>query len=104
MLEATSYGLIVLAVILVAAFCFIWVEEKAALQANRSPRLVEGTEKNSVSRTGNQNVSRSCTAFAGRGKPTGLALLLQATSLVCPRSPNENNPNRERRSSGVSHG
>jgi len=46
MLEATSYGLTALGVILVAAFCFIWVEEKAALQANRSPRLVGGSKVN----------------------------------------------------------
>jgi hypothetical protein len=97
MLEATSYGLIALGVVLVAAFCFIWVEEKAALQANRSPRLVEGSKN---------NVSRSRKGFAGREKLTGLALLLQTTSLTraCPRGPDGNSPTRERGSSGVSHG
>ena len=104
MLEVTSYGLIALGVILVAAFCFIWVEDKAALPANRSLRLVDGRKQNSFSTSGNQNVSRSCTCFAGREKPTGLALLLQTTSLGCPGSPDENYRNRERRSSDVSHG
>ena len=104
MLEATSYGLIALGVILVAAFCFIWAEEKAALPANWSPRLVDGSKKNSFSTSGNQNVSRSGTGLAGRKKLTGLALFLQTTSLDCPRSPDENCPTRERRSSGVSHG
>ena len=104
MLEVTSYGLIALGVILVAAFCFIWVEEKAALPVNRSPRLVDGSKKTSFSTSGNQNVSRSFTGFAGREKLTGLALFLQTTSLDCPRSPDENYPTRDRRSSGVSHG
>ena len=104
MLEVTSYGLIALGVILVAAFCLIWVEEKAALPANRSRRRVDGSKKNSFSTSGNQNVSRSCTGFAGREKLTGLALFLQTTSLDCPRGPDENYPTRERRSSGGSHG
>lgn len=104
MLEATSYGLIALGVILVAAFCFIWVEEKAALQADQSPRTVDRSKKNSFSSSGNQNVSRSCTGFAGRKKLTELVLFLQTTSLVCPRSLDENSPTREQRSSGVSHG
>jgi hypothetical protein len=34
MLEVTSYGLIALGVILVAAFCFVWGDEKPALPAN----------------------------------------------------------------------
>jgi hypothetical protein len=104
MLEATSYGLIAVGVILVAAFCFIWVEEKAALPANRSPRLVDGSKKNSFSSTGNQNLSRSSTGFAAREKLTGLDLFLQRASLACPRSPDENSPNREQKSSGVSRG
>jgi hypothetical protein len=106
MLEATSYGLIALGVILVAAFCVIWVEEKAALQANRSPRLVEGSKKNSFSSSGNETVSRSRTGFASREKLTGLGLLLQTTSLIqaCPRGPDGNGPTAEQGSSGVSHG
>jgi hypothetical protein len=106
MLEATSYGLIALGVILVAVFCFIWVEEKAALQANRSPRLVEGSKKNSFSSAGNNTVSRSRTGFADREMRTGLAVLHQRTTLTqaCPRGPDGNSPAREQGSSGVSHG
>lgn len=104
MLEATSYGLIALGVILVATFCFIWVEEKAALRANRSPRLVDGSKKNSFASTGNQNLSRSSAGFAAREKLTEWDLFPQTTSLACPRSPHENSPNRDQKSSGVAHG
>jgi len=106
MLEATSYGLIVLGVILVAAFCFIWVEEKAAQQANRWPRLIEGSKKNSFSSAGNETVSRSRTRFAGRDKLTGLARLLETTSLTqaFPRGSDGMSPTHEQGSSGVFHG
>ena len=106
MLEATSYGLIALGLILVAAFCFIWLEEKAARQANRSPRLVEGSKKNSFSSAGNETVSRSRRGFAGRETLAGLAPVLQTTSLIqaCPRGLDGNSPAREQGSSGVSHG
>jgi hypothetical protein len=106
MLEATSYGLIALGLILVAAFCFVWVEEKAARQANRSPRLVEKSKKNSFSSAGNETVCRSRRGFAGRETLTGAAQVLHATSLTqaCPRSPDGDSPAREQGSSGASHG
>ena len=104
MLEAISYGLIALAVMLGAAFSLICVEEKATPQANRSPRLVDGRKQNSFSSIGDQNVSRSCTGVAGREELTGSALFLETTCPTCLRGTDENGPTREQRSSDVSHG
>src|SRR5579862_4287210 len=81
MLEATSYGLTALGVILVAAFCFIWVEEKAALQANRSPRLVEGSKINPLRNGGVVAVNQSGTEPVGREELTGL---VRSTHIISP--------------------
>jgi hypothetical protein len=106
MLEATSYGLIALGVILVAAFCFVCVEEKTALQANRSPSLVDEKAINlpGIARTG--AVNRSRTESAGREELTGLALSIQMTSPAQgrPSGPDGNSLPLERGPEGVSHG
>ena len=79
MLEATSYGLIVLGVILVAAFCFIWVEERAALQAYRSSSLVDESKVNLLRNVGLlENGSRR--ESVRKQEMTGLVLSIPMTS------------------------
>lgn len=106
MLEVISYGLIALGVILVAAFCFVCVEEKAALQANRSPSLVDEKEMNlhRIARTA--AVNRSRTGSAGKEELPRFALSLQMTSpaQARPGGPDGNSLPHERGPEGVSHG
>ena len=106
MLEATSYGLIALVLILVAAFCFIWVEEGAALQANRSSRLVDETKINPLRNAGVVALTQSGTEPVGREEFTGLVLSVQMTSpaQARPSGFDENSLLRERGLVGVSHG
>jgi hypothetical protein len=107
MLEATSYGLIALGVILVAAFCFIWVEERAALQANRSSSLVHESKINPLRNAGAVAVNQSGTESVGREEFTGLVLSIQMTSPAQARRPSGSDGNsllRERGPEGVSHG
>ena len=80
MLEATSYGLIVLGVILVAAFCFIWVEERATLQAYRSSSLVDESKGNLLRNVEPLAVNRSRRESVGKQEITGLVLSIQMTS------------------------
>ena len=80
MLEATSYGLIVLGVILVAAFCFIWIEERAALQAYRSSSLVDESKVNLPRNVGPLAVNRSRRESVRKQEMTGLVLSIQMTS------------------------
>jgi len=86
MLEATSYGLITLGVILVAAFCFIWVEERAALQAYRSSSLVDERKVNLLPHAGRLAVNRSRRESVGKQEITGLVLSIQMTSPAQTRS------------------
>ena len=86
MLEATSYGLITLGVILVAAFCFIWVEERAALQAYRSSSLVDERKVNLLPHAGRLAVNRSRRESVGKQEITGLVLSIQMTSPAQARS------------------
>lgn len=79
MLEVTSYGLIALSVILVAAFFFIWVEERAALQAYRSSSLVDDSKGNLLRNAG-PLVNRSRRASVGKREITALALCIEMTS------------------------
>jgi len=106
MLEATSYGLIALGLILVAAFCFILAEERAALQANRSPSLVDETKINPLRNAGVVAVTQSGTEPVGREEFTGLALSVQMTSpaQARPSGFDENSLLRERELEGISHG
>jgi len=106
MLEATSYGLIALVLILVAAFCFIWVEERAALRANRSPSLVDETKINPLRNAGVVAVTQSGTEPVGREELTGLVLSLQMTSpsQTRPSASDGNSPLRERGPEAVFHG
>jgi hypothetical protein len=106
MLEATSYGLIALGLILVAAFCFILVEERATLQAHSSSSLVDESEMSPLRNAGAVPVTRPQTEPAGREELTGLVLSIQMT---CPAQarPNGSNGNSlavERGSEGGSHG
>ena len=80
MLEATSYGLIALGVILVAAFCLIWVEERVALQAYRSSSLVDERQVNLLRTAGTLAVNRSRREFVGKQEITGLVLSIQMTA------------------------
>jgi len=104
MLEATSYGLIALCVILVAAFCFVWVEEKVAMRANRSPTLADENAINLLRRAA--LVNRSQTEFSRReGLPRfAPSLQMTSTALGRPSSPDANSLLRERGPEGVSHG
>lgn len=77
MLEATSYGLIALTVILVAAFCFIWVDERAALQAYRSSRLVEESKVNLLRNAGPLAVNRSRRESVGKQEISALVLSIR---------------------------
>ena len=106
MLEATSYGLTALGVILVAAFCFIWVEEKAALQANRSPRLVGGSKVNPLRNGGVVAVNQSGTKPVGREELTGLVRSIHIISPAQARliGCDTNSLLRELGPKGVSHG
>jgi hypothetical protein len=79
MLEATSYGLIVLGVILVAAFCFIWIEERAVLQAYRSSSLVDESKINLLRNVGPLE-NRSRRESVGKQGITGLVLSIPMTS------------------------
>ena len=106
MLEATSYGLIVLGLILVATFCLILVEERATRQANRSSRLVEESKMSPLRNAGAVPVSRLRTGSIGREELTGFFLSIQMTYLAQAR-PNGSNGNsllREREQEGVFHG
>jgi len=80
MLEATSYGLIALGVILVAVFCFIWVEERAALQAYRSSSLVDESKMSPLRNGGAVPVTRPRRESVGGEELTGLVLSFQMTS------------------------
>jgi hypothetical protein len=105
MLEATSYGLIALDLILVAAFCFILAEERAALQANRSSSLVDESKINPLRNAGVVAVNQSETEPVGREELPGLVLSIQMTSLA-PARPSGSDGNsllREQGSEGVSH-
>jgi hypothetical protein len=106
MLEATSYGLTALGVILVAAFCLIWVEEKAALQANRSPRLVEESKINPLRNAGVVAVNQSGTDPVRREELTGLVRSIQIISPAQARliGFDTNSLLRERGPKGGSHG
>jgi hypothetical protein len=106
MLEATSYGLMALGMILVAAFCFVCVEEKAALQANRSPSLVDESKMNSLRIAGTAAPNRSRTESAGEEELTGLVLSLQMTSptQAHPGGPDGISPPREQGSEDAFHG
>ena len=106
MLEATSYGLIALGLILVAAFCFILAEERAALQANRSPSLVDETKINPLRNAGVVSVTQSGTEPVGREEFTGLARSVHMTSpaQARPGGFDENSLLRERELEGISHG
>jgi len=106
MLEATSYGLIALGLILVAAFCFILAEERAALQANRSSSLVDESKISPLRNAGTVAVNQSGTEPVGREELTGLVLSIQMTSPAQARrsSSDGNSLLRERGPEGVSHG
>jgi hypothetical protein len=86
MLEATSYGLIALGVILVAAFCFIWVEERVGLQAYRPSSLVDERNVNLLRTAGALAVNRSRRESVGKQEITGLVLSIQMTSPAQTRS------------------
>lgn len=106
MLEATSYGLIALGVILVAAFCFIWVEERVALQAYHSSSLVDERKVNLLRNAGSLAVNRSRTESVGKEEVTGLVLSIQMTSPAQAR-PNGSGGNsllRKRGPEGISNG
>jgi hypothetical protein len=104
MLEATSYGLIALGVILVAAFCFVWVEEKTATRANRSSNLADENVINLLRRAASENQSQ--TEFAGREELPRFAPSFQMTSTAQgrPSGPDGDSLLRERGPEGVSHG
>jgi len=106
MLEATSYGLIALGLILVAAFCFILAEKRAAVQANRSSSLVDESKINRLRNAGVVAVNQSGTEPVGREELTGLVLSIQIISpaQVRPRTSGGNSLLRERGPEGVSHG
>jgi hypothetical protein len=103
MLEATSYGLIALCLILVAAFCFILAEERATLQANRSSSLVDESKINLLRDAGGMAVNQSGTDPVGREE---LVRSIQMTSAAQAR-PSGSDGNSllcERGPKGVSHG
>jgi len=87
MLEATSYGLIALGLILMAAFCLVWVEERAALQAKRSSSLVDESKIKPLRNAGAVAVNQSGTTSVGREELTGLVLSIQMTSPAQARRP-----------------
>jgi len=106
MLEATSYGLTVLGLILVATFCSILVEEKATLQANCSSSLVEESKLSPLRNAGAVPVSRLQTESVGREELTGFFPPGEMTHLgqACPDRSNGNSLLRERGRDGVLHG
>jgi hypothetical protein len=106
MLEATSYGLIALGLILVAAFCFILAEERAAVQANRSSSLVDESKINRLRNAGVVAVNQPGTEPVGREQLSGLVLSIQIISpaQVRPRTSDRNSLLRERGPEGVSLG
>jgi hypothetical protein len=106
MLEATTYGLTALGVILVAAFWFILAEERAALQANRSCSLVDVSKSNPLRNAGVVAVNQSGTETVGREELTGLVLPIQMPPLAqaCPSGCDTNSLLPERGPKGISHG
>ena len=106
MLEATNYGLTALGQILVAAFCLVWVDERAALQAKRSSRLVDESKMNPLRNAEALTVNRSEIEYLGREELTELVLSIQMTSpaQARPSGSDGNSPLRERGPEGVSHG
>ncbi|SRR6266481_1515829 len=107
MLEATSYGLIALGLILVAAFCFILAEERAILQAHRRSSLVDERKINPLRNAGVVAVNQSGTEPVGREELTGLVLSIKMTSPAQARRPSGCEGNSllcERGPEGVSHG
>ena len=106
MLEATSYGLIALGVILVASFCFVWVEEKAAMRVNRSRSLADENAINLLRIARAASVNRSRTEFAGREELPRFAPSFQMTSTAQarPSGPDGDSLLRERGPEGVSRG
>lgn len=105
MLELTSYGLIALGLILVAAFCFILAEERSALQANRSHRLVEKSEINPLRDAGVVAANQPVTEPVGREELTGLVLpiAMPSPAQARPSGSDENSLLRERALEGASH-
>jgi hypothetical protein len=106
MLEATCYGLIALGLILVAAFCFILVEERATQKTNRSSSLVDESRMSPLRNAGAVPVSRSPTDSVGREELNALVLSIHMT---CPAQARPNASNgksllREPGPEGVSHG
>ena len=106
MLEATSYGLIALGLILVAAFCFILAEERATLPANRSSSLVDESKINPLRNAGVVAVNQSGTEPVGREELTGLVQSIQMTApaQACPSGSDGNSLLLERGPEGLSHG
>ena len=106
MLEATSYGLSALGLILVAAFCLVWAEERAALQAKRSSSLVDESKMKPLRNAGAVAVNRSGIEYVGREEPTELVLSIQMTSPAQARRSGSdgNSLLRERGPQGVPHG
>ena len=106
MLEATSYGLIALGLILVAAFCFILAEERAAVQANCSSSLVDESKINPLRNAGVVAVNQSGTEPVGREELTGLVRSIQIISPAQARLIGFDTKSllRERGPKGVSHG
>jgi hypothetical protein len=105
MLELTSYGLIALGLILVAAFCFILAEERSALQANRTSRLVEESEINPLRDAGIVAVNQSGTEPVGREELIGLVLpiAMPSPAQARPLGSDENSLLRERALEGAPH-
>jgi hypothetical protein len=106
MLEATSYGLTALGLILVAAFCLILAEERVTLQANRSCSLVDEGKINPLRNAGVLAVNQSGTEPVGREELTGLVRSIQ---IISPAQAHligfdTNSLLRERGPKGVSHG
>jgi len=106
MLEVTSYGLIALGLILVAAFCLILAEGRVTLQANRSSSLVDNSEINPLRNAGVVAVNQLGTEPIGREELTGLVLSIQMPSpgQARPSGSDENSLLRERGLDGASNG
>jgi hypothetical protein len=106
MLEATSYGLIALGLILVAVFCLVWVEERAALQAKRSSSLADESKMNPLRNAGAVAVNRSGIECVGREELPELVLSIQVASpaQTRPSGSDGNSLLRERSPEGVPHG
>jgi|SRR5580765_5749321 len=106
MLEATSYGLIALGLILMAAFCLVWVEERAALQAKRSSSLVDESKMNPLRNAGAVAVNRWGIEYVGREELPELVLSIQMASpaQTRPSGSDRNSLQRERGPDGVPRG